>query len=420
MGAHFQRGLLLYEQSRYEQAEQELRLELAEAPNDGATHGYLALVLAMQDKVQPATEEAKQAIHLEPDEPFGHYVLATALHLRNRFDEAVASIQEAIRLDPDDASAHALLAHIRLEQRRWTEALAAADAALARDPEHTGAANARALALVKLGRQAEAGAALGETLAREPEDALTHANQGWALLHEGNHAKALEHFREALRLDPTLEFARAGIVESLKARNLIYGWILRYFLWMGRLSEKAQWGVLIGGYLAYRGLRSVARQYPDLAPYVIPLLVAYGLFAFLTWIADPLFNLLLRLDRFGRLALSREQIVASNWVGACLLAAAAGLTAGLVLKSTPALVGAAVCVVLLLPLSATFQCSAGWPRKTMATYTLLMACAGMGAVALLATMPKTAIANGLLILALLGAVLSGWVANGLMMVTPKR
>ena len=29
----------------------------------------------------------------------------------------------------------------------------------------------------------------------------------------------------------------------------------------------------------------------------------------LTWLAVPIFNLLLRLDRFGRLVLSREQIV---------------------------------------------------------------------------------------------------------------
>jgi len=32
------------------------------------------------------------------------------------------------------------------------------------------------------------------------------------------------------------------------------------------------------------------------------LLVAYMAFALLTWLADPLFNLLLRFSRFGRLA----------------------------------------------------------------------------------------------------------------------
>ena len=59
-----------------------------------------------------------------------------------------------------------------------------------------------------------------EALGRNPENAHTNANQGWSLLHGGQPGKALEHFREALRLDPDLEFARAGMVEALKADPL--------------------------------------------------------------------------------------------------------------------------------------------------------------------------------------------------------
>ena len=93
------------------------------------------------------------------------------------------------------------------------------------------------MALVQLGRKDEAQQTLGSALANDPENALTHANQGWALLHRGDHAKALEHFREALRIDPELDWARAGIVEALKARHLIYRVMLRFFLWMGRQSQ---------------------------------------------------------------------------------------------------------------------------------------------------------------------------------------
>ena len=75
---------------------------------------------------------------------------------------------------------------------------------------------------------------------------LTHANQGWALLHRGNYQRALEHFREALRIDPELDWARAGIVEALKAHHFIYRQMLRFFLWIGRQARVAQWVIILG------------------------------------------------------------------------------------------------------------------------------------------------------------------------------
>ena len=69
---------------------------------------------------------------------------------------------------------------------------------------------------------------------------------GWTLLHDGDPRKAMGHFREALRLDPGMEWARAGIVEAMKARSLIYRIFLSYFLFMNRLSGNAQWATVCG------------------------------------------------------------------------------------------------------------------------------------------------------------------------------
>ena len=43
--------------------------------------------------------------------------------------------------------------------------------------------------------------------------------------------------------------------------------------------------------------RSAAASNPEIAPYVTPVLVTYMTFALLTWVGDPLFNLLLRFSR---------------------------------------------------------------------------------------------------------------------------
>src|SRR5205807_5174625 len=98
----------------------------------------------------------------------------------------------------------------------------------------------------KLGRTQEAVQAVESALAREPENALSHANLGWSYLHQHDHKKALEHFREALRIDPENDYAKAGLVQALQARYFLYGLMLRYFLWMGRQSRTLQWIVILG------------------------------------------------------------------------------------------------------------------------------------------------------------------------------
>jgi tetratricopeptide (TPR) repeat protein len=422
MDKHFQHALVLFDQRRYDLAEEKLRQSLLADPENAVAHALLADCLVERKQLEPATAEAREAIRLEPDLPLGHAALARVLLERNRFDEAEKAIQEAIRLEPRNPNHFAQLAAIRLNRRDWADALDAAEVGLILDPEHVGCTNLRAMALVKLGRQDEAGQTLAAALARDPEDAFSHANQGWALLHEGQRQKALEHFREALRLEPGLEFARAGIVEAMKSKNWIYALMLRYFLWMSRRSNRAQWAIVLGGYFGYQGLRELAREKPALSPYVTPLLIAYIVFALLTWLAGPLFNLLLRLDRFGRHALSRDQVVASNWVGGILGLALAGLLTWLVTPAQTIVNSLAILVggyfgLLLLPTCGVFNCQAGWPRRMMALYTVGLAVTGLASLALLILRQEAWLPA--LQVFLWGCFLSGFVANFLMTQTPR-
>lgn len=384
----FQRGVLLFQQGRYDDADREFRAALAGEPGHAAAHAMLALCLLRRKNNDPrgestalaeATAEAGQAIGTAPFEPFGHYAMACVLFERDRHEEAELAAGEALRLDARNPDYFRLLGAIRFDRRRWAEALWAAEQGLAVEPDHAGCGNLRAMALVKLGRAAEAGAAIDAALARDPDNATTHANRGWTLLHQGDHRKALEHFREALRIDPTSEWARAGIVEALKARYVVYRVMLWYFLWMSRLSSRAQWAIIVGGYFGYQALERLADQNPAVAPYVRPVLIAYVVFAAMTWLADPLFNLLLRLNRFGRLTLSRKQTIASNVIGSLLLAALAALTVWLARGGVGWLALAVVLAVMLLPVSGTFKTPDGWPRVVM-----IVACGVLGVMGLTA------------------------------------
>ena len=421
MNPHLERAQLLFQQSRYDLAEGELRQALAESPDNAYAHALLGFCLVKREQFQEAGEETQQAIHLAPDFSFAHYAHASVFFDRNRFPEALAAINEAVRLDPEDADYLALLANIHVQERRWSDALAAAERGLQFDPEHIGCANLRALALVKLGRKDEAGATIGSTLAKNPDNSLTHTNQGWALLEHGNAKKAAEHFREALRLDPENNWARQGMVEALKARNIIYALMLKYFLWMGKFSSRAQWGIILAGYFGNRMLEALSQARPDLAPWILPLRILYIVFALMTWLAYPFFNLLLRLNRFGRYALSREQTVASNWFGLCLAVALGGLVMCLVKGFVaPWLIIALVFGFLLIPVSVVFRCHAGSSRNIMAGVTIVLALLGIGAILVRFVSGGPSDASSMLLgLFALGAMASTWIANILVMRRPR-
>ena len=422
MNAHVERGMLLYQQSRPEMAEAELRQALASEPHDSYAHSLLALCLAQREQFQEATAEAQEAIHLEPDSAFAHYAHAHVLSDRNRLAEAQSAIEEAIRLDSADADYFTLLANIQFQQHRWQKALQASEEGLQFDPEHIGCTNLRAMAMVKLGRRAEAGQTIDAALAKNPESAITHANQGWTLLEKGEPKKAAEHFRESLRLDPENEWARRGMIEALKARHIVYALMLKYFLWMSRFSPRGQWGIILGGYFGNQLLRGIAASNPKFAPWVLPLRIAYFCFALMTWMASPFFNLLLRINRFGRLVLSREETVASNWFGICLACALISVFGWLIYGSASLwLIAAMIFGFLLLPVSAVFKCPAGSPRNIMAVLACCTAALGLTALGgfwVAASKPTVAaaresisMAEGCFSLFLVGAVASSWLTN---------
>lgn len=419
MNPNLQRAILLSQQSRYEMAEQELRQALAAEPDDAYAHALLALCLVHQEQFQAATEEAQQAVHLQPDFPFAHYALALVWNKRNYDKEALAAVQEALRLDSSETSYFALLAQIHLNEARWREALDAAERGLQLDAEDITCTNLRAIALVKLGRKSEAGTTIDSALRRNPDNAVSHANQGWTLLEKGQPKEALEHFREALRMNPQNDWARQGIIEALKARHFIYAIMLKYFLFMSKFSRRGRWGIILGAYFGNQVLQTIAKNNPTLSPWVTPLIIVYVVFAIMTWIASPLFNLVLRLNRFGRMVLSREQIVASNWIGLVLLLALVSLAGGFVFGfNSPWIMAALIFGLLLFPVAGTFQCPAGSTRTVMGAYTALIAAAGLASIALFFVAdhnndpaPKGGLADTLFFIAIIGAAGSGWIVN---------
>jgi hypothetical protein len=162
------------------------------------------------------------------------------------------------------------------------------------------------------------------------------------------------------------------------------------------------------------------------APFIWPLLGAYIAFALLTWLARPLFDLLLRFSKFGRLALSADQTRASNAIGACLLAGLASTIAWLALDNAVFLIMGIFFGLLMLPVAGTFRCPEGFPRRIMTAYTGVLVLIGVAFFAivfeLVPVSPATgqSLVNKLMLGFGIGVFLSQFLINGLVGVRVRR
>ena len=76
---------------------------------------------------------------------------------------------------------------------------------------------------------------------------------------------------------------------------------------MSNLTAKYQWGVIIGFFLGFRGLETIARNNEGLQPYLIPLNISITFIAFSTWIIAPVSNLFFRFNKYGQLLLDKKE-----------------------------------------------------------------------------------------------------------------
>lgn len=411
MSAQIEKAQLLIGQQRFELAIRELNQELQSNPDEPHVHALLAVCLRQLDRNKEALESARRAVQVGPDYAYAHYVLAGVYDQDDRFKEAEQAIREAIRLDPEDADYYTRLSSLHMQQRRWEEGLRAAERALELDPTNANGLNFRAMALGNLNRSDEAAAATQGALAANPEDAMAHASKGWQEIRSGNLDSAMTHFRESLRLDSSHAWAREGVVEALKARNPVYRGMLAYFLWTSRLQPKVLWGFILGGVILARVLREFGKSNPQWAPYTWLVLGPYFAFVLMTWIADPLFNLLLRTHPIGRIALTEQQVKAANWFGGSLLVALLSLSVWLVLRTDPPLILAMVSGFMVIPISSSLGTETRRARKILLGYTWVLGACGaflVGASFVVPTGPVTAIPFAIFIL---GVATFFWVAN---------
>jgi len=409
-----ERAQQLIQLQRYKEAEKELRLLLSQHPNQTEALALFSICLAEQGQLEEALKTIQSAISNEPDNDYLLYLHSLFLFKSDKIKESERAILNAIAFHPRNADYFGLLAAINISQKEFEKALANANEGLAIDPDNLQCLNMRSNALFKLDKKDEAYATIQEALRHDPENELTHANLGWGLLEKGEHKKALEHFKEALKINPNSSYAKAGLIEGLKARYLFYRWFLKYAFWISNMKGKNQWAIIIGLYIGIRLIDFVADNNPQLAMILKPIVYLYIAFALSTWIIAPLSNLFLRLNVYGRFALSKDEIQASNFVGIAFFIGVSALLYYLFSKDLVYLITGIVGVTMMIPFSSMFNPKKPSSKKLLLGYTILLGVIGLLSIAQCAATGDVSI---LLPIYTFGVLIYGWVVNAMVIRT---
>ncbi|NER16526.1 tetratricopeptide repeat protein [Spongiivirga citrea] len=305
---NLERGLQLYNLGRYQDAISYLQKALQEDVNNAEAKFYIAHSHLQLGAIEIAEEMGQALLGETPNDSDVYRMLASIKLRQDKSKEALSLNAQGISLAPYDDYLFAQKAYILLHLKDFKNALIAVDQGLAINPRNTTCLNARGIVLTKLNRKEEAAIAVENVLYENPEDDFSHASSGWVALEHGNIKKALNHFKEALMLDPNSEYARSGMSTALKGKNFLYRAYLKYAFWISKMSTKNQWVFIIGIYIAYRIGYSVLSSF-KLDYLAIPLLILYLFFALGVWIAEPISNAILNFDSYGKYLLdSRERI----------------------------------------------------------------------------------------------------------------
>ncbi|MFC7772589.1 tetratricopeptide repeat protein [Flavobacterium sp. GCM10027622] len=348
---------LLINSERFDLAQKEINQLLIENADEPYLFYLLSAIKFHQDEYNEANELIDKSIHLYPDGAFYYYFKACIQLAAEKYEEVEPLLQTAIKIDPQDPDFKAKLAQFRLLKKDYDGALQLANESLELDPENILGLNTRSTALLKLNRKEESFETIEGALREDPDNSYTHSNYGWGLLEKGNHKKALEHFRESLKNDPNNEYAQSGMIQALKANNIIYRGYLKYVFFMQNLTQKNQWIFIIGFYFLQKALRTLAQTNTALQPYLTPIIIVLAVFAFSTWVINPLSNLLFRMNPYAKYMLDKNEMKSSNFVGVSLIIFLIGIVSYFITGNENFIILAGFGFLMMVPFGSMFAVS---------------------------------------------------------------
>lgn len=371
-----QRGVQLFELGRFNDAIPYLQQAITESIFNYASKYYLALCFFNIESFDKSSSVIDELLQTTPNEGNLFFLKGQIASRLGKSAEALQLVNQSIELNPYEADYFGFKGALLMESKKFEEALHFVNEGLALDPKNTSCLNLRARLLTKLNRKEEAEQTVEHLLFDNAENDYAHANVGWVALENGDTQKALHHFKQALQLNPNMQYAREGMTTALKSKNFIYKWYLKYAFWMSNQSSKNQWIFIIGLYVVYRLGISLLRA-SDLTFLVIPLVIAYLVFVLGGWIMESLSNTILLADSYGKYLLTDNEKYSGYAFGGLAFAGIVSVTVYFILGNPLFMLWGFAFFCALLPLPGSFLRASKKARYIGLAYGIAMICVGL-------------------------------------------
>lgn len=307
---NYKKAEQLQDLGRFDQAITLYTKALQYAPNDKYAKQNIGICYINAKKHREAKHYCYRVLQKEyPDSHFTQYLLALVNYNINRLAQAKLYIQKAIALDPSKVYLYVLKADILFNQKKYRKALTSVNTALEISANDTDALNARAKILSRLGKKSEAFTSIEQSLKENPEEFDSHVTAGLTNLETGNHKKAKEHFISALRLNPTEEGVKDGLIEAIKSKNIFYRWYLRFELWKaskGLFQKIVFYFLFISSMIALYYLSTLLPKFGEVI--MVALIGVVLVYLFRDWFMPQFGDFIATLDTDGRRILPKRNV----------------------------------------------------------------------------------------------------------------
>ncbi|MDQ1090040.1 lipopolysaccharide assembly protein LapB [Siphonobacter sp. SORGH_AS_1065] len=244
------------------------------------------------------------------------FFLRSILHTRKEeYWKAKDCVKKAIDLEVNQAEYYALYAELLITEKAYKRSWDVARQGLAMDAENISCLKAQISALRYLEYDFSEEAI--QLLALCPEDAEVHTVLGTSYLYKGQIDKAREHYQKSLQINPESKEARDGLLESIKASNRLYEFLMN--IRDGEVEEEVTQGitmawtvicgavliVLISKYMPekWKWLMFLSRVFSFILAFPMAFITLFILKIFL----KPLSDSFLLISPYGRLCLETAE-----------------------------------------------------------------------------------------------------------------
>jgi tetratricopeptide (TPR) repeat protein len=215
-GAYNTLGVLFAQADRVSCAVPAFETALALENQNWEAHYNLALALLRKGDRSRALRELQTAIQQKPDSVSSHFALGTLFEGERKLGQAEEQFRAALRIDPHFESGAIKLSQLLISESKPQAAVACLEEAVKQSPpdQSEPVQAALGIAYAENGEMERALATLRNLVTSQPDFADAHFNLGLLDARQGqseDEEAAVTEFREALRLDQSMEAARIAL-----------------------------------------------------------------------------------------------------------------------------------------------------------------------------------------------------------------